>query len=60
MEITLRSLPQSSTYITTVPFAPKVIFVGWVSKIDVSEGTIMICADCMKVKLNIYSDERQI
>lgn len=58
--MTLRSLPQSSTYIITVPFDPNVKLVGWVNNIEVSDGTIMMWADWIKVKLNISSDDKQI
>lgn len=59
-EITLREVPHSSTYITTVPLDPMVRLVECVNKIDVSVGSIIICADWINVKLSISSDEIQI
>jgi len=50
----------SSTSKMVVPLQPKVRFVGWVKRIDVSEGIIMICADWMNMRLKVSLDLRQI
>ncbi len=50
----------SSTYRIEVPFDPKVRFIEWVNNKEVSDGTIMIWADWIKVRLNDTGDLRQI
>ena len=42
--------PHSSIYRMVVPLAPKVMLVGWVKRMDVSEGIIMMWADWMNIR----------
>ncbi len=57
MEIMLR-VEHSSTYKMLLPFEPNVTLVGCVRRTEVSEGTIMMWADWMKVRLMVSLEVR--